>query len=253
MALILSVLGGRAAVRQGPCQLARGGRRCYDFVPNRPCDALAGPEAVRVRERSNEDETIDSFDRPSNATCETAPMNESESCLCDADTMAGLLETMARSIVEQRYEGAALRLVGVRTRGVPIARRLAGLLEPMVGEKVLVGAVDITLYRDDLGQGDRWPVLRGTEVPFQVDGVEIILVDDVLFTGRTVRAALNAVCDLGRPECIRLAVLIERNHRELPVQPDVVGLHVATERGERVRVRVTPVDPVDEVVRVSGS
>ena len=87
------------------------------------------------------------------------------------------------------------------------------------------GAVDITLYRDDLGQGERWPVLRGTDISFRVDGAEVVLVDDVLFTGRTVRAALNAICDLGRPACIRLAVLVDRGHREIPIQPDVVGLH----------------------------
>ncbi len=109
-------------------------------------------------------------------------MTEHESRLCDADRMAGLLDAMARRIVEGRRAGAPLRLVGVRTRGVPIARRLAELLRPLVGEEVPVGAVDITLYRDDLGQGDRWPVLRGTEIPFDVDGAEIVLVDDVLFT-----------------------------------------------------------------------
>jgi pyrimidine operon attenuation protein/uracil phosphoribosyltransferase len=178
-------------------------------------------------------------------------MSESETCLCDADAMAGLLDEMARRIAEQRCSEAPLRLVGVRTRGVPIARRLAGILRPIVGEEVLVGAVDITLYRDDLGQGNRWPVLRGTEIPFNVDGVEIVLVDDVLFTGRTIRAGLNAICDLGRPACVRLAVLVDRGHRELPIQPDVVGLHVPTERGERVRVRVGPVDPVDEIIRLS--
>src|SRR6185437_4571159 len=132
-------------------------------------------------------------------------MNEPETCLDDADGMAGLLEQMARSIAAGRCEGAPLRLVGVRTRGVPIARRLAALLRPMVGEEVPVGAVDITLYRDDLGQGKRWPVLLGTEIPFHVDGVEVVVVDDVLFTGRTIRAALNAICDLGRPACVRLA------------------------------------------------
>jgi pyrimidine operon attenuation protein/uracil phosphoribosyltransferase len=178
-------------------------------------------------------------------------MNESENCLCDGDGMASLLEEMARQIADRRWGGVPLRLVGVRTRGVPIARRLAGLLGPLVEEEVLVGALDITLYRDDLGRGERWPVLRGTEIPFGVDGVEIVLVDDVLFTGRTVRAALNAICDLGRPACVRLAVLIERNHRELPVQPDVVGLRAPTERGERVCVRVVPVDPVDEIVRIA--
>jgi pyrimidine operon attenuation protein/uracil phosphoribosyltransferase len=120
----------------------------------------------------------------------------------------------------------------------------------MLEEDVAVGAVDITLYRDDLGRSDRWPVLRGTDIPFNIDGVEIVLVDDVIFTGRTIRAALNAICDIGRPACIRLAVLVDRGHRELPVQPDVMGLYVPTEHNERVRVRVIPVDPVDEVVRV---
>ena len=100
----------------------------------------------------------------------------------------------------------------------------------LLGQDVEVGAVDITLYRDDLGQAERWPVLRGTEIPFDLDGAEVVLVDDVLFTGRTVRAALNAICDLGRPACIRLAVLVDRGHREIPIQPDVVGLTVATDR-----------------------
>jgi pyrimidine operon attenuation protein / uracil phosphoribosyltransferase len=179
-------------------------------------------------------------------------MTEPETRLCDADGMVRLLDEMAGRIVEQRCPGAPLRLVGVRTRGVPLAHRLAEVLRPALGQGVLVGAVDITLYRDDLGQqGDRWPVLRGTEIPFYVDGVEIVLVDDVLFTGRTVRAALNAICDLGRPACIRLAVLVDRGYREIPIQPDVVGLDVPTDRGERVRVRILPVDPVDEIVRVS--
>lgn len=144
-----------------------------------------------------------------------------------------------------------MRLIGVRTRGVPIAQRLAERLRPLVGGEVPVGAVDITLYRDDIGRSDRWPVLRGTEIAFQVDGAEIVLVDDVLFTGRTVRAALNAICDLGRPDCIRLAVLVDRGYREIPVQPDVVGLVVPTERRERVRVRIGPVDPVDEIIKVA--
>ena len=147
--------------------------------------------------------------------------------------------------------GVPLRLIGVRTRGVPIAQRLAERLRPLVGGEVPVGAVDITLYRDDIGRSDRWPVLRGTEIAFQVDGAEIVLVDDVLFTGRTVRAALNAICDLGRPDCIRLAVLVDRGYREIPVQPDVVGLLVPTERRERVRVRIGPVDPVDEIIKVA--
>jgi pyrimidine operon attenuation protein/uracil phosphoribosyltransferase len=178
-------------------------------------------------------------------------MNEPETRLCDADAMAGLLEEMAQRIADTRWADAPLRLVGIRSRGAPIARRLARLLQPLVGKKLDVGAVDITLYRDDLGDGERWPVLRGTEIPFNVEGSDIVLVDDVLFTGRTVRAALNAICDLGRPACVRLAVLIDRGHREFPVQPDVVGLHVPTERSEHVRVRVEPIDAEDEVVRIA--
>lgn len=179
-------------------------------------------------------------------------MNEPNSRLCDAEGLARLLDAMAERIVAGRRPDAPLRLVGVRNRGVPLARRLADRLQGLIGEAVPVGAVDITLYRDDLGQADRWPVLRGTEIPFNVDGVEIVLVDDVLFTGRTVRAALNAICDLGRPARIRLAVLVDRGHREFPVQADVVGLAVPTERGERVMVRISPADPVDEIVRVGA-
>jgi pyrimidine operon attenuation protein/uracil phosphoribosyltransferase len=178
-------------------------------------------------------------------------MTERESRLSDAAGLADLLEAMARQIAEGRTAGAPLRLVGIRSRGVPIAQRLATLLRPLVGEDVPVGAVDITLYRDDLGQGERWPVLRGTEIPFDVAEAEIVLVDDVLFTGRTGRAALNEVCDLGRPARVRLAVLVDRGHREIPIQPDVVGLQVRTARNERVRVRVTPIDPVDEIVRIA--
>ncbi len=107
-------------------------------------------------------------------------------------------------------------LVGIRSRGVPLAQRLSRELGRLFGKPVDVGAVDITLYRDDLGQADHWPVLRGTEIPFNIDGAEVVLVDDVLFTGRTVRAALNAICDLGRPARVRLAVLVDRGHRELP-------------------------------------
>jgi pyrimidine operon attenuation protein/uracil phosphoribosyltransferase len=177
-------------------------------------------------------------------------MNPAETQLRDAAGLAALFVGLADRIAAHRRKGAPLRLVGVRTRGVPIARRLAEPLQRLVGELVPVGAVDITLYRDDLNQTDRWPVLHGTEIPFAVDGAEIVLVDDVLFTGRTVRAALNAICDLGRPEVVRLAVLVDRGHREFPIQADYVGLTVPTERDERVLVRVHPVDAVEEIVRV---
>jgi pyrimidine operon attenuation protein/uracil phosphoribosyltransferase len=180
-------------------------------------------------------------------------MSEPGDRLCDAGGMHDLIAGMARQLAEgDGPRGAPLRLVGIRTRGYPLARRLADALRPTLGEGVPVGAVDITLYRDDLDQAERWPVLRGTEIPFGVDGADVVLVDDVLFTGRTVRAALNSVCDLGRPARVRLAVLVDRGHRELPIQPDVVGLTVPTRFDERVRVRITPTDPADEVVRFRG-
>jgi pyrimidine operon attenuation protein/uracil phosphoribosyltransferase len=175
-------------------------------------------------------------------------MKPSERQLCEAEQIDGLIAAMARKLVDPGRRGQPLYLVGVRTRGVPLAERLARELRVLLGGEVEVGAVDITLYRDDLGHGQRWPVLRGTEIPFGIDGAELVLVDDVLFTGRTVRAALNAICDLGRPARIRLAVLIDRGHREIPIQPDVVGLSVATDRRDFVRVRLRPSDPRDEVV-----
>src|SRR5262249_61335478 len=130
-----------------------------------------------------------------------------------------------------------------RTRGVPLADRLAAEIARLSDAHVPVGAVDITLYRDDLGRTQTWPVLRGTEIPFDIEGADVVLVDDVLFTGRTVRAALNAVCDLGRPASVRLAVLVDRGHRELPIRADVVGLELRTDRVDRVRVHLRPAHP----------
>jgi pyrimidine operon attenuation protein / uracil phosphoribosyltransferase len=179
-------------------------------------------------------------------------MNPGEQRLCDGHEIVGLISSMARKLVEARRAGVPLYLVGVRSRGVPLAQRLAQELCRLVGENVEVGAVDITLYRDDLGHGQRWPVLLGTDIPFDLEGADVVLVDDVLFTGRTVRAALNAICDLGRPACVRLAVLVDRGHREIPIQPDVVGLHVTTDFRDHVRVRLQPIDPVEEVVTLAA-
>jgi pyrimidine operon attenuation protein / uracil phosphoribosyltransferase len=173
-----------------------------------------------------------------------------EEIVCEAEEIERLIAGMGRAIWDQRRLDLPFYLIGVRSRGVPLAQRLAQELTLLADDEIVVGAVDITLYRDDLGGGRRWPVLRGTEIAFPVDGAEIVLVDDVLFTGRTVRAALNAICDLGRPGRIRLAVLVDRGHRELPIQPDVVGLYLPTARGDRVRVRLHPLDPAEEIVRV---
>jgi pyrimidine operon attenuation protein/uracil phosphoribosyltransferase len=180
--------------------------------------------------------------------------HQSERRLCDGAEVLRLIGEMARKLAESRRPDVPFYLVGIRSRGVPLALRLARELKDLLSVKeIQVGAVDITLYRDDLRSVDRWPVLHGTEIPFDIDGAEVVLVDDVLFTGRTVRAALNAICDLGRPACVRLAVLVDRGHRELPIQPDVVALHVSSERGDRVRVRLQPVDKLDEIVQIAGS
>lgn len=173
-------------------------------------------------------------------------MSRAESQCCGPDVMAELLQTIARQIADGRKPGTRLCLVGIRTRGVPIAERLAAL----IGGDPPVGAVDITLYRDDLGRQGHWPVLRGTEIPFEVDNAEVVLVDDVLFTGRTVRAAMNTICDLGRPARVRLAVLIDRGGHELPIRADYAGKVLDVAPGERIEVRLRPVDAADEVVRV---
>jgi pyrimidine operon attenuation protein/uracil phosphoribosyltransferase len=178
-------------------------------------------------------------------------MKASEERLCDGEQINGLISSMARKLADADRRGAPLYLVGIRSRGVPLAERLAREMRALLKKHIEVGAVDITLYRDDLDHGERWPVLKGTEIAFDLDGAEVVLVDDVLFTGRTVRAALNAICDLGRPECIRLAALVDRGHRELPIQPDVVGLTVQTDRLEHVRVRLAPIDRREEIVKIT--
>jgi len=175
-----------------------------------------------------------------------------ERLICDGPAVEHLIASMAAELARTRRPDGPLRLVGVRTRGVPLANRLAAELAGLLGAEVPVGAVDITLYRDDLGRTQTWPVLRGTEIAFDIEGADLVLVDDVLFTGRTVRAALNAVCDLGRPASVRLAVLVDRGHRELPIRADVVGLELKTERGDRIRVRLRPADPDDEIVAVGS-
>ncbi len=172
-------------------------------------------------------------------------MGPTEVLVCDAVGLEALLDDLARRITAGRRAGAPLALVGIRTRGVPIAERLASRIDGAPP----VGAVDITLYRDDLGEIDHWPVLHGTEIPFSVDGVDLVLVDDVLFTGRTVRAALNSICDLGRPAQIRFVALVDRGHRELPIQADAVGIAIETTWAENIKVRLRPLDPVDEIVR----
>ncbi|HKZ76380.1 MAG TPA: bifunctional pyr operon transcriptional regulator/uracil phosphoribosyltransferase PyrR [Actinomycetota bacterium] len=158
------------------------------------------------------------------------------------------LTRIAHEILERAGGTDGLALVGIRTRGVSLARRIAQRLQAIENAKVPVGALDITLYRDDLGLKAETPILRGTDIPFPVGGQTVVLVDDVLYTGRTIRAALDAIMDLGRPRMIQLAVLIDRGHRELPIRPDYVGKNVPTSRREIVRVELREHDGQDRVV-----
>lgn len=177
-------------------------------------------------------------------------MAAQETWLLDAQGLDRVLLTMAERLAEGRRTASPLRLVGVRTRGVPIATRLAERVARLLEIEVKIGAVDITLYRDDMDRRRTWPVLRGTDITFPVDGAEIVLVDDVLHTGRTVRAALNAICDLGRPTCVVLAAVVDRGGRELPFQADVVGLKVAADPDMRILVRTLGIDGVEGIVQV---
>jgi pyrimidine operon attenuation protein/uracil phosphoribosyltransferase len=152
---------------------------------------------------------------------------------------------MAAELVERVGDEKLLYLVGVQTRGVPLAKRLAKLIGATTGHEPPVGALDITLYRDDVGPwraAHQQPLLRDTELPLAIDGRVICLVDDVLYTGRTVRAALDTLMDYGRPQAIRLAVLVDRGHRELPIAADFVGRTVPTSHSEDVQVRVAECD-----------
>jgi pyrimidine operon attenuation protein/uracil phosphoribosyltransferase len=157
------------------------------------------------------------------------------------------LTRIAHEIVEQAG-GGDIALVGVKTRGVTLARRIAQKIATIEASAPAVGALDITLYRDDLRLKAEQPVVRGTEIPFPVRGRTVVLVDDVLFTGRTIRAAMDALMDLGRPRAIRLAVLVDRGHRELPIRPDYVGKNLPTSRRETVAVMLAEHDGVDRVV-----
>jgi pyrimidine operon attenuation protein/uracil phosphoribosyltransferase len=168
----------------------------------------------------------------------------------DADRMGRTLTRIAHEIIERNRGLDELVFVGVRTRGVPIARRLSARLEEIAGTRVPTGALDITLYRDDLMRhavGPQ-PVVHSTEIPFSIDDKKILLVDDVLYTGRTVRAALDALIDFGRPQLIQLVVLVDRGHRELPIKADYVGKNLPTSRPQSVQVRLEEIDGSDEVV-----
>jgi len=166
--------------------------------------------------------------------------------LMDGETVRRAVRRMAHEFAERHPQGNIV-LVGIQTRGVPLAHRLASEFKQIEGGKTLpVGSLDISFHRDDLA--NNMPVPKGTEVLFDLKDQTVILVDDVLYTGRTIRAALDALCDLGRPKIIQLAVLVDRGHRELPILPDFVGKNLPTAPQERVRVRLAELDGEDAVV-----
>jgi pyrimidine operon attenuation protein / uracil phosphoribosyltransferase len=165
-----------------------------------------------------------------------------------ADEIRRATIRLSHEIVEKQAGTDGLLLIGIQRRGVPLARRIAAAIaEHEGGADVPVGALDITFYRDDLSMVAQQPVVKGTELPFGIDGRTVVLVDDVLYTGRTIRAAMDALVDFGRPQAIRLAVLVDRGHRELPIRADHVGKNVPTSREELVKVHLEETDGEDGV------
>ncbi len=162
--------------------------------------------------------------------------------LMSGEEVGRALRRIAHEIVERNKGAANLALVGIHTRGVPMAEQLAGLIAEFEGLSPPVGKLDITLYRDDLTEIALQPVVRKTEVAFDIQGIRVVLCDDVLYTGRTARAALDALIDMGRPEVIQYAVLIDRGHRELPIRADYIGKNVPTSRQEVIKVKLADID-----------
>jgi len=168
--------------------------------------------------------------------------------LMDATMMDRALSRIAHEIIERNKGIDNLYLVGIQRRGVPLARRIARKIEAIEGRSPEVGILDITFYRDDLSMLSEHPVINGTSLPFALQDKRLILVDDVLFTGRTVRAAIEALFDLGRPQQIQLAILIDRGHRELPIRADFTGKNVPTSRSEVIHVLISEIDGEDQVL-----
>ena len=170
----------------------------------------------------------------------------------DAERISRSLMRIAHEILERNHTSSVeeLALVGIRQRGVPLAKRIAANIQSITGRAIDAGALDITLYRDDLMRQPvgHQPIVRSTEIPFSIDDRRIVLVDDVLYTGRTIRAAIDALIDFGRPAAIQLVVLVDRGHRELPIKPDYVGKNLPTSRDQSVQVRLEEIDGKDEVV-----
>ena len=187
-----------------------------------------------------------------------APGRPAAKILLDAAAVERTLSRIAHELIERNADLDSLALVGIHTRGVPLAHRLRSLVAERSGVLVDIGAVDITFHRDDVlvrGGGPPLhpqPVVQGTELDFLLEGKTVVLVDDVLFTGRTIRAAIDALLEYGRPARVQLAVLVDRGHRELPIRPDYVGKNIPTSLAERVRVELGETDETDRVVLIGG-
>lgn len=175
-------------------------------------------------------------------------MTKEKAQILDQEGIRRSLTRIAHEIIERNRGIDNLVLIGIRRRGVPLAERLAERIKEIEGRSVPVGILDITLYRDDLTTMAYQPLVRSTEVAFPISGKTVILVDDVIYTGRTIRAALDAVIDLGRPRVIQLAVLIDRGHRELPIRPDYIGKNVPTSKKEEALVRLKEIDGEERVI-----
>jgi pyrimidine operon attenuation protein / uracil phosphoribosyltransferase len=187
----------------------------------------------------------------------TLPARTAGKTLLDEVALERTLSRIAHEIIERNPDLDGVALVGIHTRGVPLAQRLRRLVSERSGEEVELGTVDITFYRDDVqvrgGEAPlhAQPVVRATQLDFPLEGKTCILVDDVLYTGRTIRAAVDALFDYGRPARVQLAVLVDRGHRELPIRPDYVGKNLPTSREERIQVQLLEVDEVDRVLLIS--
>ena len=176
----------------------------------------------------------------------TAVSSEASRVVMEADQIARACARIAHQILEANRGAEGLVLMGIPTRGVPLAHRLATVMDQVEGVRVPVGALDVTMYRDDLRRQPTRAVGH-TDLPVEVEGSTVVLVDDVLYSGRTVRAALDALGDIGRPRAVRLAVLVDRGHRELPIRADHIGSYVPTRAGEHVSVRLAELDGIDQV------
>jgi pyrimidine operon attenuation protein / uracil phosphoribosyltransferase len=180
----------------------------------------------------------------------------SERVLLDAEAIDRTLSRIAHEIIERNPELDRMALIGIHTRGVPLAQRLRRLIAERADEEARLGTLDITFYRDDVHVRGReaprhaQPVVRATTLDFPLEGLTCVLVDDVLYTGRTIRAAVEALFDYGRPDSVQLAVLVDRGHRELPIRPDYVGKNLPTSREERIQVELVEVDEVDRVLLI---